>query len=274
MELHGHFQYGSKSSREYGIMLANVSTKRNLLLGGSVETVGAFSRRGIKNYFVKDDYSDSAISFDVEFVVDDDRCLTHAEQRGIRKWLFYAQGYWPLYLDEFDDIDGANSEIGYNGKKRLYLNCRFTNPEVIEGNGGICGYKATLEADSPYAWQDATELTYELNNAANGVLITVDVDSDINEYIYPKVTIQTGSTGGDVTIFNSSDDSTRLTSFSDLAADTQIVMVGDIGMISGQNYQKFHNKNFIRFLDGENRLSITGDLAGIKFEWKNRRYVS
>ena len=274
MELHGHFRYGSKDSREFRIMLAHVDTKRNLLLGGSVETVSAFSRKGIKNYFLKDDYSDSALSFDVEFVVDDDRPLTQEEQRGVRKWLFYAQGYWPLYLDEFDDINDDNTEIIYGEDKRTYLNCRFTNPEVVEGNGGVIGYKATLEADSPYAWQEPTEITFTMEDASSNSIISVEVDTDINEYIYPKVTIQTGSTGGDVTIFNNTDEATRLTSFAGLTANTQIIMVGDIGFISGQNYEKFTNKNFIRLLDGDNRLSLTGDIASIKFEWRNRRYVS
>lgn len=274
MELHGHFRYGSKSSQNYGIILAHAETQHDPRISGSIETVNMFSKRGIRKYFTRDNYSDSPISFDVDFVVDDDRCLSKDEQRAIEKWLFYTQGYWPLYIDQYDDPDSENTDLVNDEEKELYLKCRFTHPEKIEGNGGVCGFKATLEADSPLAWQDTTTTTFELDGGSGfNTVLTLPVDTDINDYTYPKVTIMTGSSGGDVTISNNSDDPARLTTFRSLSSNTQVIMNQEIGMISGQNYSKFSNKNFIRLLDGDNYISIIGDVVSITFEWQNRRYL-
>lgn len=272
MELFGHFKYGSKESREFGLVFANIETDREHRLAGNIETSSVFSKRGIRNHFARDEYSDSPMSFDVEIVSDGDIGLEHSVQRTVEKWLFYSKSYQKLYIDLEDDPYAENYELVDGEPKRLYLNCRFTHPEVIEGSGGIYGYKATLEMDSPLAWQDAITKAFDIEDATNGELITVNVDSDLNDYIYPKVTIQTGNTGGNITIFNNADSATRLTSFTGLSANTQVVMTGEIGYISGQNYGKFSNKNFIRLLDGSNPITLIGDIASIQFEWQNRRY--
>lgn len=274
MELHGHFKYGSKYSREFGIMLAHAETEHDPRISGAIETASMFSKRGKRNYYTRDDYSDSPISFDVEFLVDSDRALNLQQQRAIQKWLFYSPAYWPLYLDQFDDRDGENTEIIDGAEKQLYIKCRFTHPEKIFGNGGVAGYKATLEADSPFAWQDSTSEAFQLDGGESASsVVSLEIDTDINDYTYPKVIITTGSSGGDITISNNTDDPARLTSFTGLSPASQITMDGELGYISGQNYEKFSKKNFIRLLGGENMLSVVGDITSIQFEWQNRRYL-
>ena len=274
MELHGHFQYGSGNSQMYGLIIAHAETSHENRASGSIETVNIFSKREKRNLFAKDDYSDSPISFDVELLSDSDEPLTQEAQRAIQKWLFYQQGYWPLYLDSFDDLDDENQELVDGVLKGAYLNCRFTNPEKVYGNGGVFGYKATLEADSPLAWQDANDLTVTLTGGAGAnAAFTLTIDTDLKDYTYPKVTITTGNTGGNITIANNSDSATRLTGFTGLSPNTSIVMSEKIGMVSGQNYSKFSNKNFIRLLDGNNQFSVIGDVVSIRFEWQNRRYL-
>lgn len=274
MELHGHFRYGGGDSKDYGVALAHVETKHDNRVSGGIETVNVFTKCAKRNYFTRDDYSDSPISFDVEFISDDDEKFSINEQRAIKKWLFYRQGYLPLYIDEYDDCENENTEIVDGVEKRIYLRCRFTNPEAIYGNGGVVGFKATLEADSPFAWQEKTETTVTFNGGSSmNDVFAVEIDTDLNDFTYPKVTITTGNTGGDVTITNNTDDPARLTTFEGLSANTAVIMNEEIGQISGQNYMKFSNKNFIRLLDGVNNLSVIGDVVSIKFEWQNRRYL-
>lgn len=274
MELHGHFHYGSGSSRDYGLMLAHADTNHDGRSSGEIQTVNLFSKRGKRNVFTRDDYSDSPISFDVEILSDSDRPLDQETQRAAQKWLFYQQGYWPLYLDPFDDCYEDNTEVIDGEEKNLYLKCRFTNPEKVYGNGGIFGYKAKLEADSPLAWQDTSSKTFTMTGGENAnTLINLEIDTDLKDYTYPKVIITTGQVGGNVTISNNSDSASRLTGFTGLGANTEIVMNEKIGMVSGQNYEKFSNKNFIRLLDGVNRISVVGDVVSIRFEWQNRRYI-
>lgn len=275
MELHGYFRYGSGNSRNYGLILAHVDTNHDSRTTGEIETASIFSKREKRSLFTRDDYSDSPISFDVEFLVDGDEPLNLASQRSVQKWLFYQQGYWPLYIDPFCDEEGENVELVDEQQRETYINCRFTRPEKVFGNGGVIGYKATLEADSPFAWQDPIETTISqfLIDTNNNKLFVLQIDTDIKDYTYPKVTIAMGNSGGDLTIANMSDIPSRLTTFTDVPANAEIIMDAGIGMVSGQNYSRFSNKNFIRLLDGRNDFSVIGDLASIKFEWKNRRYL-
>ena len=70
---------------------------------------------------------------------------------------------------------------------RLYLNCRFLNPEKLEYNGGIVGYKAMLVADSGLWLQDPERVTYSLTGSSNSVALQIGTDHDV--YTYPKVSL-------------------------------------------------------------------------------------
>ena len=133
----------------------------------------------------------------------------------------------------------------------------------------MIGYKCTLESDSYLTWQDPVCYTFS-NFSPNFV---VPVDTDYDEYTYPKVTITTGGTGGDIAIINQTDSASRLTAFKGLSPNISFIMNGDINWITGDNYTKFAQKNFIRLLDGENTFTIQGDIASLKFEWNNRRFM-
>ena len=105
------------------------------------------------------------------------------------------------------------------------------------------------------------------------LMFTAGIDTDMEEYVYPKVTIQMGSSGGDVIIANNNDDSTRLTKFIGLGELATVVMKGELNYVSGQYYEKFADRNFIRLLDGENTLTIIGDVESITFEYSARRVL-
>ena len=174
------------------------------------------------------------------------------------------------------DLFGESYELVNGVQKRIYLNCRFINPEKIDGNGGLSGYHFTVECDSCMAWQDEVECSFVLEHDSeeSNSVISVALDTDLRDYVYPKVTIQIGSVGGDIQIINLTDSPNRATSFTELPPNVTITMKGDgINYISGDYYQKFYNKNFVRFLDGDNDVVITGDIIGITFEFQNRRYL-
>ena len=178
-------------------------------------------------------------------------------------------------MDILDDVHAETFELIDGVQKRLYLNCRFINPEKIEDGAGIRGYKFTVECDSLMAWQDTITSTYPLSHdsESSNSVITVKTDSDLNDYIYPKVTITIGSSGGDITISNNTDNESRLTSFEGLTSNIELIMDGEFNYVSGQNFEKFSDRNFIRLLDGENKINVVGDITSITFEWNNRRYL-
>ena len=277
MDLSGcYFDYAGVSSRRYGVIFANVNTDRLLSLSGEIKPITIFDKAGKRNLFVGEAFEDSHAQFDAEIISDNDRGIDRQRQREIERWLFHQPGYRKLYVDELCDIFAETSDLVNGIATRLYLNCRLLKPEKIEGDGGIMGYKFTVECDSCMAWQDEVAYDFSLGNAsaAASSSVTVEVDTDVNDYVYPKVTIQVGAAGGDISIVNNSDDTSRQTAFSGVSSYSTIVMRGDgINYISDDFYSKFTGRNFLRLLDGQNNLTVTGNVTRLTIEFQNRRYL-
>lgn len=267
-----HFEYGGVSSRQYNLIIANVDTSRVTMLGGKKEGVTVFNKKSKRKYLIGDNYVDSPLSFEIEILTEDGTPFAPTERRQIEKWLFNYRAYRKLYLDDADDEFGESCEYVDGKPLRNYLNCRLINPEKIEYQGGVVGYKATLEADSNMYWQDAVVKTFDIDNTtSSNTNITITVDTDIDEYIYPRVVIRMGANGGAISIANLSDDTNRTTQFTGIGANASITMKGEINYVSGEYYEKFIDRNFIRLLDGENKLNIAGDITSITFEYSARR---
>ena len=268
-----HFEFGGLSSRMYDLVFVNLNTSRWIQLAGNSESVTIYNKGANKAYVIGDDHTKSPVVLDAEITTESCRSLDISEQRQIEKWLFGHKNYRKLYFDMADDPTAATYEIVDGKLYRNYLNCRMLNPERIEGNGGICGYKLQIMCDSNMFWQDAHTHNFSVNNGAPDVstIVTVPVDTDFREYIYPKVKITMGGTGGDITIVNNTDDSTRLTQFVGISPYATVIMKGELNYVSDQYYEKLATRNFIRLLDGENKLFVLGDVDSIEFEYSARR---
>lgn len=267
-----HFQFGEFNSRKHGAIFAHCDTDNYDLIMGNVTSSYIFNKRNKVRYITDDDYKDSPISFEAEIVADNFIAFTAQNRRVIETALFNKPMYKRLYVDIDDDCMGETYEYVDGYLKRLYFNCRFMNPAKIEdGNGLVVGYKFTIECDSYMVWQEAVEKTYTIPNG--GKTISVEVDTDIAEYTYPDVTINVGSAGGNISIINTTDDASRFTRLKNIPPRTILIMKGELNYISGQNYEKLENQNFIRILDGENLINVTGDITSVKFKWNNRRFL-
>lgn len=268
-----HFEFGGLSSRMYDLVFVNLNTSRWIQLAGNSESVTIYNKGANKAYVIGDDHTKSPVVLDAEITTESCRSLDISEQRQIEKWLFGHKNYRKLYFDMADDPTAATYEIVDGKLYRNYLNCRMLNPERIEGTGGICGYKFQIMCDSNMFWQDAHTHNFSVNNGAPDVstIVTVPVDTDFREYIYPKVKITMGGTGGDITIVNNTDDSTRLTKFVGISPYATVIMKGELNYVSDQYYEKLATRNFIRLLDGENKLFVLGDVDSIEFEYSARR---
>ena len=274
MDLAGcHFTYAGVSSREYDLWFANADTSAYLSINGSTKTVSVFSSRGNRNFYVSDSLVDSPISIDVEIFTDDEHLLSVQEIKDIEKWLFNRKGYNKLYIDIADDCSAETYDIIDGEERRYYFNCRFINPRKIYGNGGISGFSCTMECDSLLLWQEDIVKTvvpeFAEDESAN---FSVTIDTNMDEYIYPVVKFTIGEDGGNVMLINL-DDENRTTSFVNLTELIEFSMDGNYNYISGDNYTKFQNKNFIRLLPGENRFVLTGDVTQIEFTYSARKYL-
>lgn len=266
-----HFQFGDYNSREHNLIFAHSDTRSYDSIMGTTTSTALFNKKDKSRYLITDNFENSPLSFEAEIITDDARPLTQQSRRMVEKALFNKPNYMKLYVDMDDDFMSDTIEYIDGCLKRLFFKCRFVNPIKIEnGNGLPVGYKFTVECDSCMAWQDDIEQEFETKS---GDIIEVQTDTDIGGYTYPDVTIKIGDNGGDVTLINKSDDTSRLTKFNGVPSNTTIIMKGCINYISGQNYERFENQNFIRLLDGENQIAVTGDISSIKFKWNNRRFI-
>ena len=269
-----HFEYDGRSSFEFGIIMVNITSERFTNLSGVIEGVTIFNKSSKRNYLIDDNYSNSPVAFEVDFITENERVLFQDECRKIEKWLFNRHNYRRFYIDTLDDCGESPYEAIDQKAKRLYRNCRFINPSRIEDGNGTVGYHATVECDSGYWWQDAISKTFNIDNNSSGYTeIKVKVDTDIDDYVYPKVSILTGLSGGDITITNATDDTQRQTKFEDIPPNTLLTIRSDINYISGNYYQNFINRYFPRLLDGINHIIVGGDIKTITYEFNNMRFL-
>ena len=268
-----HFEYAGTSSRLYGLITGNVETTRFTQVAGEIGGVTIYNKKNRRQYLIDDEQDDSPISLEIDIVTEDGRCLERNEMRQIEKWLFNRGKYKRFYLDIEDDVYGETTELIDGIQKRLYLNCRFINPERLEYNGGVIGYKVTMDTDSCMWWQEPVTKTFAVNTATTSstAYFTVPVDTDLDDYVYPKITITTGSLAGDVSIRNATDNATRLFTFNDLPAGTSVAVDCGINYVGGGYYANLSDRNFPRLTDGNNNMVITGCVASVVVEYQNRR---
>ena len=271
-----HFEYAGVLSRLHGLVIVNVGTSRFTRLSGAIKGNTIFNKNAKQQLLTGNDYSSFPVSFDVDIITDNEEVIPLHERRVIEKWLFNRREYKKLYIDNgvWDDPYSEAHELVDGVEKRLYLNCRFLNPEKLEYNGGIVGYKATLEADSGLWWQDAIIKQFQRSSVDNSTWrVTVPVDTDLDDYTYPRVSILTGNVGGVVTITNTTDTSSRQTKFKDIPPKKSFAVDGSINYVSDNYYGRMCSQFFPRLLDGENVFTVTGDVAAITFEYNNRRML-
>lgn len=266
-----HFEYDGIMSRKYNLVIANVETGRFRKLSGDIHSNTIYNRNSKRLHLIGTDYSDSHLTFDVDIITDHELGIEFNMRREIEKWLFNRNKFCRLYFDIADDPFGEMFESVHGEEKRTYFNCRFINAEKLEYNGGIVGYKATIETDSPFLWQDTTSKTFAPTSDDRDRFIELRTDFDIDGFIYPTVRFSTGYEGGDITIINNTDSTSRQTKFVNLPANATVVMRGDINMISDGFYDNLSERNFVRVMDGLNEISVIGDVTSITFEWENRR---
>lgn len=258
-----YFTFGSFNSEDYGLIFAHIETEEFLSLAGTITSTTLFNKKRKASYFTGYDYSSSPISFDAEIVSNCGEPISQDDCKVIEKALFNKSQRKKL-----------RSKTGDVSTDSYYFNCVLINPSRILSESGTIGFQFTVECDSPYLWQDDTNNAIAINGVSGETkTFSVTVDSDMDEYIYPSVLIEMGDTGGDITIINQSDSSSRLTSFTNLSANAGFEMMGDINYVSDGYYQLLNNQNFIRLVDGINEFSVMGNVKNITLSWNNRRFI-
>ena len=132
------------------MMFAHIDTEEVRVISGRKTGEFVFNKASKSRYLVGDSYDDSALEFDVEIVTCDGSTLSLSQIRYVERALFSNSVFQRLNLYLID----ASGEIETDEEYWSYLNCRFLYPEKIFSNGGVIGFRCTLQTDSMMMWSD------------------------------------------------------------------------------------------------------------------------
>lgn len=175
-----------------------------------------------------------------------------------------------MYIDHEDDKE---AELIDSTIKRQYLECVFCNPQKIEYAEGTVGWRCTCMCSSTMAIQE--EVSKIITNFDSDIRIYVD--SDIQDYVYPKMKISfdVGDTPT-IAIANKTDNNREMQVRD--ATSSPIYVDCEMGTITNDSgisyYSKIVDQRFLRLLPGENVLSVTGKFSRIEFTWNNARWMT
>lgn len=168
----------------------------------------------------------------------------------ICKWLLNQSGYKKLQIIQPD----LSSVIYY---------CVITSLTTISIGGYAHAFNVEVETNSPFQYENNKIVSKVFTTSGT---LTIVNNSDINDYVFPDVTI-TSTSGGDVEIVNTSD-ANRSFKITGLSTGEVITIGGKTqSLVSSTEINRLENfnKHWFRLKDGSNVLTVIGS-ATIKFE--------
>lgn len=272
MNLSGrYFIYNNVGSKQFGLRILNLDTDRLATLAAPLSYASTYNR-GKKRFTITGSTYGEPMEFDIEFIAE--RPLSLPASQKVKAWLFNKKEPARLYSETKKD---ATRTLTNGVWKRDYLNCVFYNPTEIRFADGVHGYKATCLIDSVMALQEEVEYTWTSADFANENPITIDVETDIDDYVFPVMQIQMASGDtSDVKIINQSDGN-REFELKSVAAEQTVNVDNALGTVYSEAsvslYDKLTDKRFLRLLPGKNTLIVRGTVQSLMIRLENARYM-
>ena len=173
------FIFNGRQSREFGVSLVMIDTSyTNRPSGGDKSLVTASIRRNPEKQYLDTEYDD-VLQFDIEIVFDEKVDIFMLTD--LKNWLSSPVSYEELQIcaEDFD---------------RYYYNCIIHPKEDLVYGDGYRGISATVECDSPYAYEFETVLKYNLTPGTTNNFI-FDNYSDDFEPMKPKLQFHMANSG-------------------------------------------------------------------------------
>ena len=304
-----HFEFAGVSSSDplgdgsVSLIFAHIDTEMNKQPFGYPEYSSVYSDRAGRRGLTGANRSESCLEFEQE-IVSEKGGIPLSKLRQIEQWLFGREGFAKLYIAEAEE-DAEDVQYISGAKKRLYLNCMLTEPEILTYAEGKVGWKVKVICDAPWAWQDDVSYAYSKTSqqATADASLNVLVDSDTSSYIYPnEVIIQMNMLSSSVTrtvrLYNTSDEASRITEFR-LPGNISNIYILNNGTVvnsrsNGINLLPYMTqRNFPRLasyytqnaigLSGENAIEIrtatattgvTSKVLTVAYSFNNRRFLT
>ena len=267
-----NFEYNGVMSTQYGLFFGHVNTERLKQICGNLEYNQVFypslNRQEIHG-INKDEFP---LSFDLEIISAEP--ISHWLEKEIKKWLFNSPTYKKLYASRFKD---KTVEMINGKEKRNYVECIFTNPEAMFYADGLHGWKCTCVLSSGWAFQDEIEIKYSFDVPTVETEITIPVDSNNNDYIYPSFTMVADNSSAQMNIkLKNKSDNNRIMEVDGVPSETVISVLSDIGTIkdnTGQSLYTFlKDQKFLRLVNGDNVILVKG-ITSLTICYQNVRYI-
>ena len=233
-----YFQYDGQWSGTYGLQIADFDDSAIRETDAFSPTLSLQKVPGSLRFFHGGVEYDSAPT--CEFSVLSANELTGASRSAILSWLIGRKQFKPMQFN-----DGDNINFTYY--------CVFTSARTIWVNGRCHGFRLTAQFDSPFARGIPTITTVESGTHNISIFNKSDI---VDDYTYPIVKF----TGGAIDIVNTTDDSQRHFTFSNLTPTEVITVDNEARYISstigGEKLSNFTSKNWLRLRHGQNDLTI------------------
>ena len=239
------FTYADQPSELFNLEIANIEGGTSSNPGsGSIDIIEQFIQKRPIPYFYGIAYS-KKLEFPVSFFSPDE--ISAVDISYIQSWLFSQSSYKQLAITQ-PDMAG------------IYLNAIFTDSRIMKAGNNIFGISGTCVCDSQFGWTYPKTTTYTYTNPIVSGSSVFYNNSHYQGYLYPSMTITTGSSTAGITIINMSDDDREFV-FEDLSPYETLTINNDLGIITsslGERRLANFNKNFFRYAPGLNNLSFSG----------------
>lgn len=284
------FIFDGKRASDYGLMIVSInSNNESVASGGDMEYSVAKTPNNDRFTFYGSQFN-NVLTWNISIVKDPCQCvsptITAYEESEIAKWLMKTDGYrWFQFYQE------GHENIYY----KVYINMI---PNQIAGS--TIGFDLTITSDCAYGFSNIITKQATINASTPYKFY---VDNNINNYIFPKVTIKgkilcDNSISDDITsndeniienteahsetasnfyIYNANDPEQNINN--DKACQfknidiANITMDSDNDIITGVAPNQF-NWYFLRLLNGKNTIATNSESnIDIKIEYREIRRV-
>ena len=143
-----HFEYAGVSSSDplgdgsVSLIFAHIDTEMNKQPFGYPEYSSVYSDRAGRRGLTGANRSESCLEFEQE-IVSEKGGIPLAKLRQVEQWLFSREAFAKLYIAEAEE-DAEDVQYINGEKKRLYLNCMLTEPEILTYAEGKVGWKVKV----------------------------------------------------------------------------------------------------------------------------------
>lgn len=253
-------KYRGKSSEDFNaVIFTNNTDTHNSGLTRTV-TKGVISDI---NLFPSYSYAvfNNDFSFNLQMFKKDNTVFSEGEKRKINSWLTSCKYSSELEIIYKDCKGNEQSKIFYKG--------HFTDVTYEIGNGGIVILKTVFSSDTPYGYIKNT-----LSLSSDETEHTFEIDSDVDDYIYPTITLSWTGDEDMINLLIKNDNAVNsamnINLYKGIPAVIdceRMVIKSDSYKFSDLGWNETGDMNWLRLINGTNTI-ITDHACDVTLDYK------